>query len=112
MDAFVLAIVGGEGPPSYQGLFGHEPDLSAARKTAGETAEAIGALKKLAPEGGCYFAESDFFEPNWRQAYWGKNYPRLLAIKQKYDPDGLFFAHHGVGSEVWSPDGFGKLSPG
>jgi hypothetical protein len=22
------------------------------------------------------------------------------------DPDGLFFVHHGVGSEAWSDDGF------
>ena len=28
------------------------------------------------------------------------------AIKERYDPDGLFTVHHGVGSEDWSPDGF------
>ena len=36
----------------------------------------------------------------------GENYDRLLAVKGKYDPDGLFFLHHGVGSEDWSADGF------
>jgi len=25
------------------------------------------------------------------------------------DPDGLFFVHHGVGSEDWSADGFTRL---
>jgi hypothetical protein len=35
---------------------------------------------------------------------------RRLAIKQKYDPDGLFFAHHGVGGEAWSEDGFTRMS--
>jgi len=27
-------------------------------------------------------------------------------VKAKYDPEGLFFVHHGVGSEGWSEDGF------
>jgi hypothetical protein len=27
-------------------------------------------------------------------------------VKRRYDPDGLFFVHHSVGSEAWSPDGF------
>jgi hypothetical protein len=27
-------------------------------------------------------------------------------VKRRYDPGGLFFVHHGVGSEEWSADGF------
>ncbi len=45
------------------------------------------------------------FETGWQRAYWGANYPRLLEVKNRYDPDGLFFVHHGVGSERWSADG-------
>jgi hypothetical protein len=30
-------------------------------------------------------------------------------MKNKYDSDGLFFVHNGVGSEQWSADGFTKL---
>lgn len=30
----------------------------------------------------------------------------LAGARRKYDPDGLFFIHHGVGSEAWSADGF------
>jgi hypothetical protein len=49
------------------------------------------------------------FQADWQRAYWGANYPRLLAVKQRYDPDGLFFIRHGVGSEEWSEDGFVRL---
>jgi len=110
LDAFVLAIIGGEGPPAYPGLAGHAPDLDTARKQATEVAEAIKELGKLAPAGGAYFAESNFFDPAWQESYWGTNYPRLRGIKEKYDPDGLFFVHHGVGSEAWSADGFTRVS--
>jgi len=63
----------------------------------------------VAPDAGSYLSESDYFESNWRRSFWGPNYPRLRAVKQTYDPDGLFFVHHGVGSEEWSPDGFERL---
>jgi hypothetical protein len=45
------------------------------------------------------------------QAYRGNNYPRLLAVKRNYDPDGLFFVGHGVGSKAWSKDGFTRRAP-
>jgi FAD/FMN-containing dehydrogenase len=61
------------------------------------------------PNAGSYVSESNFFNRNWQRDYWGKNYSRLQAIKAKYDPDGLFFVHHGVGSEDWSADGFTRL---
>ena len=35
--------------------------------------------------------------------------PRLAEVKRKYDPTGLFFVHHGVGSEDWSADGFARV---
>jgi FAD/FMN-containing dehydrogenase len=109
-EAFVLAIAGSEGPPAFPGLIGHEPDFSNARKSADAVAGAMSEIQKLAPDAGSYVAESDYFLGDWQQAYWGSNYPRLLAIKEKYDPSGLFFVHHGVGSESWSADGFSRLS--
>jgi hypothetical protein len=67
-------------------------------------------LRNLVPHSGSYVSESNYFNKSWQEAFWGTNYPRLEAIKAKYDPDGLFFVHHGVGSETWSADGFIQLA--
>lgn len=109
VDAFALAICGAEGPPAYPGVTGYEPDVVLARSHAVAIDRAMSELRFLVPEPGSYVSESNFFEPNWQRAYWGSNYPRLLAIKRAYDPDGLFFVHNGVGSEQWTADGFTKL---
>lgn len=66
-------------------------------------------LRSVAPEPAAYVSESNFFERDWQRAYWGGNHARLVAVKKKYDPSGLFFVHNGVGSEQWSADGFTKL---
>jgi FAD/FMN-containing dehydrogenase len=110
LTAFALAIVGGFGPPAYPGIAGHAPDLDAARAEARAIGRAMDELRNVAPDPGSYVSESNFFETDWQRAYWGANYPRLQAVKAKYDPDGLFFVHHGVGSEAWSADGFTRLA--
>ena len=38
-------------------------------------------------------------------SHWGGNYPRLLELKKRYDPSGLFYGHHAVGSELWDASG-------
>ena len=110
LDAFALIICGAEGPPAYPGVTGHEPDLSAARKHAYAVDKAMHEVRKLLPSVASYVAESDFFDEEWKQSFWGPNYARLIAVKDRYDPDCLFFVHHGVGSEGWSADGFTRLS--
>jgi FAD/FMN-containing dehydrogenase len=110
LDAFALAIIGAFGKPAYPGLSGYVPDLDIARVEARFVNRAMDELRKVAPDPGSYVSESNFFEKDWQHAYWGVNYERLQAAKQKYDPDGLFFVHHGVGSEEWSADGFEKLT--
>jgi hypothetical protein len=109
LDAFALAVIAFCAPPVYPGMPGGTPDLVAARSIAGRIGKAMDELLKVAPGAGAYLAESDYFQPNWQEAFWGTNYPRLAAVKRKYDPDGLFIVHHGVGSEEWSADGFVHL---
>ena len=109
LDAFALLIAGAEGPPAYPGIQGHEPDIEAARRAARAIGRAMDEVRKLVPDPGSYVSESNFFNADWQRAFWGSNYRRLLAVKDQYDPDGLFFVHHGVGSERWSADGFTKL---
>ena len=108
-EAFALAISAAEGPPAFAGVAGHEPDLAKARDNARRVSAAMGELRSLVPQPGAYVSESNYFEADWQNAFWGANYPRLRAVKDRYDPDGLFFVHHGVGSEDWSPDGFTRL---
>jgi FAD/FMN-containing dehydrogenase len=108
LDAFVLVIIGSAGPPAYPDMPGPPPDLVYARDAAARAAKAMNELLKIAPGAGAYFSESDYFQVNWQGAFWGTNYSKLLEIKRKYDPDELFFVHHGVGSEAWSADGFAR----
>ena len=110
LDAFALAIIAGEDPPAFPAF----PVTSRTSKKIAvmraRSAKRRASSRKWRPGQGSYFAESDFFEPDWQASYWGPNYGRLLSIKKKYDPMGLFFVHHGVGSEEWSADGFTRLT--
>jgi len=106
--AFTLAIIATGGLPAYPEL--KLPfDQAAARRSARNIDMATAELRKVAPAAGSYVSESNYFNPAWRTAFWGTHYPRLFAIKRKYDPDGLFTVHHGVGSELWSADGFSRV---
>ena len=105
-EAFALAVIAdGEGP-RYPGLPRTALDVTAARRDAHLIDLAAAELRRIAPDAGSYVSESNYFNPTWQDAFWGTNYPRLREVKAKYDPDGLFFVHHGVGSEEWSADGF------
>ncbi|MBV8082944.1 MAG: FAD-binding oxidoreductase [Candidatus Eremiobacteraeota bacterium] len=109
-DAFALLIASAGEPPAYPGIQGHSPDLALAQKNAAAVDAAMHEVRILAPDTGTYLNECDYYEQNWHESFWGANYPQLAAAKDRYDPEGLFFVHHGVGSERFSPDGFTRVS--
>jgi FAD/FMN-containing dehydrogenase len=108
LDAFALVIIATGTFPNYPGF--PVVDAAKVREGAQRIDAATAVLRPLAPAGGSYVSESNYFNKDWQRAFWGPHYPRLAAIKARYDPDGLFIFHHGVGSERWSPDGFARTS--
>ncbi|HWF76362.1 MAG TPA: FAD-binding protein [Caulobacteraceae bacterium] len=102
LSAFALAIIADGGPSLFAGAT-VDPN---AHVRANRVHAAMKALKACAPQAGSYVNETDYFQDDWQRAFWGPNYPRLLRVKRRYDPAGLFTVHHGVGSEAWSADGF------
>ncbi|KAG9225127.1 hypothetical protein CCMSSC00406_0007462 [Pleurotus cornucopiae] len=66
-------------------------------------------LRKLTPGSGAYLNEADPFEPNFKEAFYGPNYNKLLAIKDKFDPDQLLFGSTAVGGDRWVPQPDGRL---
>lgn len=61
----------------------------------------IPKLQALSPNSGAYLNEADWKDPNFKKDFFGSNYNTLLAIKNKYDPDHLFYAVAAVGSDYW-----------
>ena len=68
------------------------------------TNELLPYLEDLTPNGGAYINEADFRQPDFQTVFYGSHYPALAAIKQKYDPEDLFYALTAVGSENWYED--------
>ncbi|RYP42016.1 hypothetical protein DL768_010409 [Monosporascus sp. mg162] len=68
------------------------------------------AIEAATPGAGAYLNEVDsMYKGDWIQELYGMNYPRLLEIKNKYDPNHTFYARTAVGSEFWAQDGAGRL---
>lgn len=60
------------------------------------------AMKIAAPGTGTYLNEADGYDPDWKKDWFGDQYDWLRAVKQKYDPDEVFWCWHCVGSEGWN----------
>lgn len=67
------------------------------------------ALENITPGGGAYLNEGDFRQPDFQDVFYGENYNILLAIKDKYDREGLFYGLTAVGSERWESQADGRL---
>jgi len=52
-------------------------------------------------------AQADPLQPNWQRNFWGTNYPKLLEIRKKWDPKGVFYAISTPGTEDWEVIEFG-----
>jgi FAD/FMN-containing dehydrogenase len=110
LTSFALAIIAGADPGAYADLVVQRTNVAMARENATAIQKAGEELRKKAPNGGSYISESNYFDSDWKRSFWGDNYKRLRRVKDKYDPQGLFFTHHGVGSDAWSPDGFTRIA--
>ena len=110
IDAFALLLVAAGQQNVIAGAPGHALDEAALRAKAARVRAVYRRFRAIEPDTGSYSAEMSFHEADWREKAWGReNYARLLAIKNRHDPAGLFTGHHQVGSEYWSADGFTRI---
>ncbi|KAJ8094936.1 hypothetical protein PM082_010152 [Marasmius tenuissimus] len=73
------------------------------------TTEFIPALKQLTPGSGAYLNEADPYEPDFKEAFYGSKYNRLLEIKNKWDPDQVLYGSLAVGGDRWQETEEGRL---
>ncbi|KAI0891265.1 FAD-binding domain-containing protein [Annulohypoxylon nitens] len=59
------------------------------------------ALEKAGPNGCAYVSEGNPYQPDWQQHFWGPQYPMLLELRKKWDPNGVFYAVSTPGTEDW-----------
>ena len=75
-------------------------------KRAGDWTEATkeAMWREWAPDMGAYMNEANPLNTHFQRDYYGSNYPRLLQIKEKYDPNMTLYVLSGVGTEGWTYD--------
>jgi hypothetical protein len=80
------------------------PIFARLRQLAWATFPNVGA--DGSPFSGSYWNEDDYSNPDFSGSHWGPEiYAKLLRLKDVFDPAGLFYGHHSVGSERWSASG-------
>lgn len=81
------------------------PVATQQQMTATLTDVLVPILAAVEPSMGAYTNEANAYEPEWQSVFWQSNYPRLLEVKNKWDPRGLFRCNRCVGSERWDSSG-------
>ncbi|KAJ8131092.1 hypothetical protein O1611_g2537 [Lasiodiplodia mahajangana] len=85
-------------------------NLDAMHKLASTmTQTCVPALSSLAPSAGAYLKEAGPNQPDWKEAFHGPNYQRLLTVKERYDPNHIFYGSTAVGSDYYEIDNAGRL---
>ena len=74
-----------------------------------EITSKVDAMAAQAPGTGVYMNEADRKDPNYEQNFYGSHYAKLLSIKQKRDPSGVFYCPTCVGSSMYKEDSVGRL---
>jgi FAD/FMN-containing dehydrogenase len=99
LDSAALAVFGAVKHPFYPWQQLSDSDREQGLQQVQKVNAAMKILTDATPDSGAYSNEADYFQENWQKAFWGDNYPRLLEIKNKYDPNHFFQTHHSIGTE-------------
>jgi hypothetical protein len=83
---------------------------------AGGATGNVDSMRELAPNMGAYVNEVNksqlilmtlslqlqawIKQPNWKNDFWGSNYPRLSEIKTKWDPNMVFYVTPGINADL------------
>ncbi|KAK7187413.1 hypothetical protein DPSP01_002537 [Paraphaeosphaeria sporulosa] len=73
------------------------------------TNELVPQVEAVTPGSGVYMNEGDFRTVDWQSKWYGANYQNLLAVKNKWDPAGLFYGLKTVGSDAWTVGNDGRM---
>ncbi|TEA11815.1 FAD-linked oxidoreductase ZEB1 [Colletotrichum sidae] len=82
-------------------------DMRAAQARMTDVVQPV--IEAATPGAGAYVNEADFQQRDWRDTFWGVNYPALLDVKHKYDPRGLLYNVAAVGSDAWTVADDGRM---
>jgi FAD/FMN-containing dehydrogenase len=82
---------------SFTSQLGGAPDTPEERAAAQAWVDAGFAAMAPHTNGEAYQNFPDPRRTDWRQAYYGENYPRLVAVKRRYDPHRFFRFAQAIG---------------